>query len=582
MYIATVPNRSSPPAILLRESYREGKKVKTRTLTNLTGWPAEKIQALRRVLADEPILPVVMGGGKGSDPFEIQRSLPHGHVAAVLGTLRRLGLERIVASRPGADRDLVMAMIVARVIDPRSKLATARGLGSETAFTSLGEALGVSAAREDDLYAAMDWLLPRQAAIEKALAARHLAEHTLVLYDVTSTYYEGRTCPLAKFGHSRDGKRNKLQIVFGLLCNAEGCPVGVEVFEGNTADPKTLTKQIEKIQERFGLQRVVLVGDRGMLTEARIDQELRPNGLDWITALRAPAIRALMEEGTVQPSLFDERNLAEITSPAYPGERLVACRNPLLADERARKRQELLAATQEELDKIVAATQRTRNRLKGKDRIALRVGRVIQRFKMSKHFHLEITEDSFRYERDEENIAAEAALDGIYVVRTSLPASVLDRDRTVCAYKGLAVAERAFRSFKTVDLKVRPIHHRLEDRVRAHVLLCMLAYYVEWHMRKALAPILFDDDDKAAAQARRASVVARAQRSPRAEQKAATKQTAEGQPVHSFQTLLTDLATLTKNRVRFQGSDVATMIVYAKPTPVQQRALNLLQVSIEM
>lgn len=581
MYIATVPNRSSPPAILLRESYRDGKKVKTRTLSNLTAWPPEKIRALRRVLADEPVLPVSAGDGHESGAFEIERSLPHGHVAAVLGMLRRLGLDRMIASRPGRDRDLVTAMIVARVIDPRSKLATARGLDDETAFSSLGEALNLASADEDDLYAAMDWLLPRQAAIEKALAARHLAEHTLVLYDVTSTYYEGRTCPLAKFGHNRDGKKDKLQIVFGLLCNVEGCPVGVEVFEGNTADPKTLTRQIEKIQERFGLKRVVWVGDRGMLTQARIDEELRPRGFDWITALRAPAIRALMEEGTVQPSLFDERDLAEITSAAYPGERLMACRNPLLADERSRKRQELLAATARELDKIVAATQRTRSRLKGKDRIALRVGRVIQRFKMSKHFRLEIAEDVFRYKRDEENIAAEAALDGIYVVRTSLPADVLDADRTVGAYKGLSAAERAFRSLKTVDLKVRPIHHRLEDRVRAHVLLCMLAYYVEWHMREALAPILFDDDDKAAAQARRTSAVARAQRSARAEQKAASKQTAEGEPVHSFRTLLADLATLTRNRVRFQGSDAATLTVYAKPTAVQQRALSLLQVSVE-
>lgn len=582
MYIATVPNRSSPPAILLRESRRQGKKVKTRTLANLTHWSAEKLEALRRVLADEGGPAGPSARREGSPEFEIQRSLPHGHVAAVLGTLRRLGVERIVASKCGPARNLVVAMIVARVIDPRSKLATARGLGRETAFTTLGEALGVSAATEDDLYAAMDWLLPRQAAMEKAFAARHLAEHTLVLYDVTSTYYEGRTCPLARFGHNRDGKKNKLQIVFGLLCNAEGCPVGVEVFEGNTADPKTLTKQIDKIQGRFKLKRVVLVGDRGMLTEARIEQELRPNGLDWITALRAPAIQALLEAGAVQRSLFDERDLAEITSPAYPGERLVACRNPLLADQRARKRKELLEATEKELNPIVAATQRTKNRLRGKERIGLRVGRVLNRFKMGKHLRLEITEDSFRYERDTEGIAAEAALDGIYVVRTSLPASTLDADQTVRAYKGLAVAERAFRSLKTVDLKVRPIHHRLADRVRAHVLLCMLAYYVEWHMRKALAPILFDDDDKAAGQARRASVVARAQRSERAEQKAATKQTDDGRPVHSFQTLLTDLATLTKNRVRFQGSDAAIMTVYARPTVLQQRALDLLQVGVNM
>ncbi len=579
MYIATVPNRSSPPAILLRESRREGKKVKTRTLANLTAWAPEKIEHLHRVLADEPLAPLPGRGPAGSGDFEIQRSLPHGHVAAVLGTLRRLGLERMLAAKRSPARDAAVAMIVARVIDPRSKLATARGLGGETAFTSLGEALAVSTAAEDDLYAAMDWLLPRQAALEKRFAARHLAEHTLVLYDVTSTYYEGRTCPLARFGHNRDGKKNKLQIVFGLLCSAEGCPVGVEVFAGNTADPKTLTKQIEKIQGRFQLQRVVLVGDRGMLTEARITQELRPHGLDWITALRAPAIRALREEGTIQPSLFDERDLAEITSPAYPGERLIACRNPFLADERARKRQELLAATAKELDKIVEATRRKRNRLRGTEQIALRVGRVLHRFKMSKHLRLHITEDLFRYERDEAHIAAEAALDGIYVVRTSLTAGTLDANQTVRAYKGLATAERAFRSLKTVDLKVRPIHHRLEDRVRAHVLLCMLAYYVEWHMRQALAPMLFDDDDKPAGQARRTSVVARARRSARAEQKAATKQTADGQSVHSFQTLLADLATLTKNRVRFQGSADATMTVYTQPTALQQRALNLLQVS---
>jgi len=582
MYIATVPNRSSPPAILLRESYRQAGKVKSRTLANLTHWPAAKIAALRRVLADEPI-PSVTGVGRGeSGGFEIWRSLPHGHVAAVLGTLRRSGLEAILSSKRSRERDLAVAMIVARVIDPRSKLATARGLGSETAFTSMGEALGVTTATEDDLYEAMDWLLARQERIEKALARRHLAEHTLVLYDVTSTYYEGRTCPLARFGHDRDGKKNKLQIVFGLLCNAEGCPVAVEVFEGNTADPKTLAKQIEKIQKRFGLTRVVLVGDRGMLTEARITQELRPNGLDWITALRAPAIRALAEAGVVQLSLFDEQDLAEITSPAYPGERLAACRNPLLADERARKRAEMLKATEKELDKIVAATRRPRNRLRGKDRIALRVGRVRNRFKMAKHFRLDITDGSFRYERDTAGIDAEAALDGIYIIRTSLSADALDAERTVRAYKGLAVAERAFRSLKTVDLKVRPIHHWLADRVRAHVLLCMLAYYVEWHMRRPLAPILFDDDDKAAGEARRASVVAKAKRSERAEAKAATKQTADGQPVHSFRTLLADLATLAKNHVRFQGSDAATMTVYTQPTPLQKHALELLGVTVEV
>ncbi len=579
MYVATIPNRSSPPAILLRESYRAAGKVKSRTLANLTGWPAARIAALRRVLADEPLrlLPEAVGG---AGAFEIQRSLPHGHVAAVLGTLRRLGLEPLLAAKRSPQRDAVVALIVARVIDPRSKLATARGLGPETAFSSLGETLGLTAATEDDLYAAMDWLLPRQPALEQALAARHLGAHTLVLYDVTSVYFEGRTCPLAHFGHSRDGKKDKLQIVFGLLCNAAGCPVAVEVFEGSTADPKTLAKQIEKIQQRFGLQRVVLVGDRGMLTQARIDQELRPSGLDWITALRAPAIRALQQAGLIQPSLFDERDLAEITSPAYPGERLVACRNPLLAEERARKRQELLAASERELERIAVATRRVRNRLRGQDRIGLRVGKVLNRYKMGKHFRLAISADSFRYQRDDEAIAAEAALDGIYIVRTSLPAETLAAEPTVRAYKGLAVAERAFRSLKTVDLKVRPIHHRLADRVRAHVLLCMLAYYVEWHMRQAWAPLLFDDDDPVAAAARRRSVVAPAQRSPRAQRKARTKKTADEQPVHSFQTLLADLATLAKNRVRFAGSDAATLTVYTQPTPLQQRALQLLNVNL--
>jgi hypothetical protein len=588
MYVATVPNRSSPPAILLRESYRAGGKVKSRTLANLTHWPAQKIAALRRVLADEPgARPWMPPGSTGAGPsgaFEIQRSLPHGHVAAVLGTVRRLGLEPLLAKKRSAERDAVVAMIVARVIDPRSKLATARGLGVETAGTSLGEALDLTAATEDELYAAMDWLLPRQAALEQALAARHLGEQTLVLYDVTSTYFEGRSCPLAHFGHSRDGRKDKLQIVFGLLCNAAGCPVAVEVFAGNTADPKTLSRQIEKLQQRFGLKRMVLVGDRGMLTTARIDQELRPGGLDWITALRAPAIRELQKAGLIQPSLFDERDLAEIASPAYPGERLVACRNPLLAEERARKRQELLAASERELERIAAATRRAKNRLRGQDQIGLRVGKVLNRYKMGKHFRLTITADAFTYERDPAAIAAEAALDGIYVIRTSLPAETLNGSQTVRAYKGLAVAERAFRSLKTVDLKVRPIYHWSADRVRAHVLLCMLAYYVEWHMRQAWAPLLFDDDDPAAAATRRTSVVAPAQRSAGARRKAATHrtpaeaQTPQGWPVHSFQTLLADLATLAKNRVRFAGPEAAPLIIYTQPTPLQQQALKLLQV----
>ena len=576
MYIAKIPNRSSPPAFLLRESYRQDGKVKSRTLANITDWPAEKIEMLRRVLKGETLVPA----GEG---FEIVRSLPHGHVAAVLGTLRRLKVEPMLASKKDPLRDLVVAMIVARVIDPRSKLATARGMGDETAFSSLGEVLGVSSASENDLYAAMDWLLERQPKIEQALAKRHLSEGTLVLYDLTSTYYEGRTCPLAKRGHDRDGKKGKLQIEFGLLCNADGCPVAVEVFEGNTADPKTVGVQIAKIRKRFGLKRVVLVGDRGMLTEARIREELKPiDGLDWITALRAPAIRQLVEAGDLLPSLFDQRDLGEITSSMYPDERLIVCRNPLLADERARKRRELLEATEKELDKIAQATKRARRPLRGKNKIGMRVGKVLNKFKVGKHFKVEIAEQSFSYSRNEEKISAESALDGIYVIRTSVCKKAVNTEQTVCAYKGLSVVERAFRSFKTVDLMVRPIHHRLADRVRAHVFLCMLAYYVEWHMRQDLTPILFDDDDKKAAKAKRTSPVAQAQRSDRAHRKAQTKRTDDDRPVHSFRTLLEDLATLAKNRVRFLGSDATTTEMLTTPTPHQQHVFELLNVSLTM
>jgi len=589
MYVATVLNRSSPPAILLRESFRDGGKVKSRTLANLTHWPAEKVESLRRALAGDTLV-------TPAEALTIERSLPHGHVAAVLGTLRKLGLDRLIAAAESRERNLVLAMIVARIIDPRSKLATARGLGKETAFHTLGESLDVSEADEDELYAAMDWLLARQARIEKKLAERHLADGSLVLYDATSTYFEGRTCPLAKYGHNRDGKKDKLQIVFGLLCNAGGCPVAVEVFEGNTADPKTLSSQIRKVKGRFDLKRIVFVGDRGMLTDARIDEELRGvKGLDWITALRAPAIRKLAEQKTLQLSLFDERDLAEITSPDYPGERLVACRNPLLAEERKRTRADLIAATEKKLEAVAAATRRAKRPLRGAAEIGLRVGKLWNRFKVAKYFTPRITETSFAYARDAEAIAVDEAVDGMYVVRTSVPAALLDAPGTVRAYKGLSVAERAFRSHKTVDLKVRPIHHRLADRVRAHVFLCMLAYYVEWHMRQALAPLLFDDEDPAAAQAERSSIVAPARRSAGAMRKAATRRTADDLPVHSFQTLLADLATLTKNRVRFlagpkspvglnspdapTAADGPTAELLAQPTPLQQHAFDLLGIS---
>jgi len=574
MYIESVPNRNSPPCVLLRESFRQGDKVRKRTLANLTHWPADLVEGFRRLLQGGCVVEEL-------PDFEIIRSLPHGHVAATLGALRKVGLDKLIAPRRSRRRDLVVAMVVARIIDPRSKLATARGLSGETAFTSLGEVLGISDAHADDLYAAMDWLLARQERIEEALGKRHLRDGTLVLYDVTSTYFEGRTCPLAQFGHSRDGKKDKLQIVVGLLCDVEGRPVAVEVFEGNAGDPATLASQVRKIRERFGLRRVVLVGDRGMITEARIREDLQGiEGLDWITALRAPAIRKLLAEGALQPSLFDERELAEITSPTYPNQRLVVCRNPLLAEERRRKRQELLAATEKQLEKIADAVRRQRGPLGGADKIGLRVGKVVDRFKVGKHFQIEITDTSFAYERDEHKIAAEAALDGFYVVRSSLPQETLEPSQLVGAYKGLSKVERAFRCLKTMDLKVRPIHHRLADRVRGHVLLCMLAYYVEWHMRQVLAPILFDDEDPAAGEALRASTVAPARRSPSAQRKAACKRTERDEPVHSFQTLLADLATITKNRIQPNLLGAEPFEKIAQPTALQQRALSLLGVPL--
>ncbi|WP_419163767.1 IS1634 family transposase [Candidatus Palauibacter sp.] len=573
MYIERVPNRNSPPAVLLRESYREGGKVRKRTLANLSKWPDELVEGLRILLKGGVALPSM------DDAFEILRSRPHGHVAAVLGTLRALGLEKLLDRRPSRERALAVAMIVARVLDPRSKLATARSLGGETMSHTLGGELGVEDADADELYRAMDWLLRRRDRIERHLAGRRLADGSLVLCDVTSTYFEGRKCPLARRGYSRDGKRGKLQIVFALLCDGEGCPVAVEVFEGNTADPGVVGAQVAKLRERFSLSRIVLVGDRGLITGARIREELRPAGLGWITALRADAIRKLAGGGDLQLSLFDERNLAEIESPDYPGERLVACRNPLLAAERARKREELLEATERELEKVAAATRRERSPLTDPEKIAVRADRALRSRKVGKHFDTEVAGDGrFAYARNEERIAAEAALDGIYVIRTNVPADELPAGDVVRSYKSLSRVERAFRSFKSVDLKVRPVHHRLEGRVRAHVFLCMLAYYVEWHMRRALAPLLFDDDDPDAAEAQRASPVAPARPSPAARAKAARKRTPEGLPVHSFRTLLADLATLTKNRVRPVAPGAPAADILARPTPLQAEAFRLLGV----
>jgi hypothetical protein len=570
MYVAVVPNRGSPPAILLRESYRDGGKVKNRTLKNLTGWPAERIELLRAVLRGDRLVPADEG-------LEIVRALPHGHVLAALGTARRIALERLLPRGSARRVKLALALIVARLIDPGSKLATARALDEATALHSLGATLELGRVTAKEVYATLDWLGAAQEAIERGLARRHLSDGMLLLYDVTSTWLEGRCCELARHGYSRDGRRDKLQIIVGLMCTAEGCPIAVEVFEGNSGDPTTLAAQIDKLKRRFGLKRVVLVGDRGMITSARIAEDLKPAGLDWLSALRAPAIQKLAaEDGPLQLSLFDQRDMAEIESPDYPGERLIVCRNPALAEERARKRAELLEATERDLARIQARVRRSRQPLRGAAKIGLAVGAVWARRKVAKHFQITITEDDLSFTRDEASIATEAALDGIYVLRTNLPAEDLSAAEAVTGYKGLSHVERAFRSIKTVDIELRPVYHRIEPRVRAHVLLCMLAYYLEWNMRQALAPVLFDDHDHAAAEALRASPVAKAQSSPAAKRKAKTKRTDDGLPVHSFRSLLGDLATLTRNTVRFGRA--ATFPLLATPTEIQRRALDLLGV----
>lgn len=575
MYVERVRNQYSGSCVLLREAFRVDGKVRKRTIANLTQWPEHVVEGLQRLLRGESL------GGNLEDAFETTATRPHGHVAAVLGTLEKLGVPRLLSSRRSRERDLVVAMIAARILDPRSKLATARGLGTDTQLSTLSEELDIQGATENELYAAMDWLRAKQDTIEQSLAAKHLADGCVVLYDLTSTYVEGRKCPLAKLGHSRDGKRGKLQINFGLLCTADGCPVSVEVFPGNTGDPTTLKSQVTRLRERFGLKRFVLVGDRGMITDARIRDDLRGlDGVDWVTSLRAEQIRDLVAQGSIQIGLFDEMDLAEVQSPDYPGERLIACRNPLLAEERARKRNALLDGTEADLAKIVAATQRKKNRLVGEAQIGVRVGKVLDKYKVGKHFQWKISDSGFSFTRNAGKIAAEAALDGIYVVRTSVQADVLDSEKAVSTYKSLSRVERAFRSAKTVDLKVRPVHHFAPERVRAHVLLCMLAYYVEWHMRRELAPLLFDDEHKADAEALRESVVAKAQRSPQARRKDKTKKTAEGMPVHSFQGLLKVLSTVAKNRIQPKLKGAKPFDKVTTPSAVQQRALELLGVKL--
>jgi hypothetical protein len=573
MYVVKVPNRGSPPAILLRESYREDGKVKNRTLANLSSWPEAKVDALARVLKGQPPPAADLDGASG-----ITRSLPHGHVAAVLGTARALGLEELIDPAPSRHRDLVAAMAVAQVIAPDSKLAIARGLREETAATSLGEVLHLGGCDEDDLYAAMDYLHDRQDAIQDALAAKHLAGGTLVLYDVSSAASGGRTCPLGVIGHPKDGVRGRLQIVYGLLTSKDGIPVAIEVFQGNTGDPATVASQVTKVKDRFGIDRVVLAGDRGMLTAARLREDVRPAGLDWITALRAPQVKKLARDGDLQLTLSGVQDLAEITSPDFPGERLVACMNPFLETERARKRESLLAATEADLAKIAAACARDRRPLRGNDKIAVRADRVLKRRKVARHFTVEITDDSIRYARDQDSIAAEAKLDGIYVLRTSVAAGDLDSPAVVSSYKALAQVERAFRAFNT-DLDIRPIRHRTEDRVRAHVFLRMLSYYLSWHMQARLAPLLFTDDDKQTAQAARTSPVAPAARSPRARAKAATKQTPGDLPVHSFATLLADLATICLNTIAPADPALPGFRLVTTPTVLQRQAFELLGVS---
>lgn len=514
--------------------------------------------------------------------MEIVRALPHGHVAAALGMARRIGLDELLPDGPERLRKLALALIVERLIDPAAKLATARALNETTALNSLGMTLGLGEVHVKEIYAALDWLGTAQPAIEDALAWRHLHDGTLVLYDVSSSYVEGRCCELARFGHSRDHRSDKMQIVYGLLCAADGCPVAIEVFEGNTSDPSTVGHQITKLKERFGLKRVVMVGDRGMITDARIKENLKPAGLDWITALRAPTIQQLAsEDGPLQLSFFDEHDLAEIESAElFPGERLVVCKNHALAEERRRKRNELLDATEQAIKDIQKRIQRKHKPLRGADAIGLAVGAVINRRKVAKHFDITITDDQLRVTRDHAAIAKEAALDGFYVLRTNVPAEDINTADTVRAYKSLARVERAFRCLKTTDLDIRPVFHWVSPRVRAHVFLCMLAYYLEWHMRRRLSPMLFDDHDRAAGEALRSSPVAKAQPSPAAQRKANKKRTDDGQPVHSFRTLLADLATLTRNVVRYGKASAMAML--ATPSEIQQRAFDLLGVKLRV
>jgi hypothetical protein len=573
MFIDVVPNGRSAPAVLLRESWREGKRVRKRTIANLGPLPPAMIDGLRVLLAGGSVV------ARPEEVFEIQRALPHGHVAAVVGMMRKLDLPRLLSRTASRERDLALAMIASRLITPASKLATLRALSPETASSSLGRVLDLGVIEEREIYAALDWLGNQQDRIERAFARRHLRDGTLVLYDVSSSYLEGRCCELARHGYSRDHRPDRLQIVYGLLCDRDGRPIAIEVFEGDTGDPGSLPAQVEKLRRRFGLKHVVLVGDRGMITQARLREDLQPAGLDWITSLRGPQIQALAEGGALQLSLFDERNLAEISAPDYPGERLIVCRNPDLARERARKREDLLRATERDLSRIATQVRRRHAPLRGQAEIGLAVGAVVNSHKMAKHFALSIGDDSFSYSRKPDSIAREARLDGLYVIRTSVPAEAMSAEDTVRAYKDLARVERAFLAMKSIDLQIRPVHHWIEPRVRAHVFLCMLAYYVEWHLREAWAPILFHDHDRAAAQQARISPVAPAEVSDAAKRKRGARRSDDGVPVSSFRGLLAHLATMTLNLVASAHAPNATIMLTAKPTQLQNKALELLGIA---
>ena len=578
MYIERVPNRNSPPAVLLRESYREGKKVKKRTLANLSKLPDEVVDNLRLSLKGAS----VVNPEELPDLCTVLRSLPHGHVACVLGTINKLGIPQLIESKKSRSRDLVVAMIAARIINPAVLLATARGIRKETANSSLGELLGLSHGDRNEYYEALDWLLSKQIDIEHSLASRHLKNGSLILYDLTSTYLEGTECSLAAYGYSRDKKKGKLQIVLGILCNQEGCPIAVEVFEGNRLDRQTLGQQISKVRQRFGISQVVWVGDRGTITNANIVDELKAKeGLDWITALTKSQIRKLAEIDYIQLGLFDEQDVIEIESPDYPGERLIACRNPLIAQKNALVREELLLSTEKELDKIKAATRREKRALKGADKIGVRVGKVLNKFKVGKFFEIEISSSHFSYRRKTDAIASEKILEVVYIIRTSVDSEKMDAAQTVRAYKGLSKVEQAFRCLKTIDLKVRPIYHYLDHRVKGHIFLCFLAYYVEWHMRKALATILFEEEDLEKFESSDLEALLKYQPSQIAKQKAGNKRNQENLPVHSFSTLLNDLATIAHNKIQINlpGETVAFSKI-TQPTPLQQKALDLLGVSL--